>query len=99
MRKKKVIPAQCPICDYKWDGIYHKRTRHHIFPKWYYLGGLKVYACSRCHQYEFHVLFPMIKNEPWSESVCVQNWVNFCELKGKNAYVIYPELTKLQPLY
>jgi len=103
MTRKKTIGDTCPICDrmyeqevkYKFSNV---KTRHHIFPKLWYKSGLVVYACSECHTYGFHKMFPM-RNRIWTPSECVQNWVKFCKSKGKDAYVIYPELTEIEPLY
>jgi len=97
-KKKKHIGEVCPICDYAYDKT-HRRTRHHIFPRWWYNGNIVVIACSKCHQKEFHIKFPMKWGCIWSPSECVQKWVKFCKSKGKNAYIIYPELTKIEPLY
>jgi hypothetical protein len=97
-RKKKKVGEVCPICDCAYDSK-HRRTRHHIFPKWWYSNGLTVVACSKCHQKEFHVKYVMSWKNPWTPSECLNYWVKFCKLKGKNAYVIYPELMDLQSLY
>lgn len=96
-------PEFCPICDSRFESdepyvFRNVRTKHHVFPKLWYQDGLRIYACSLCHTYGFHQMFPM-GNRIWTPSECVQNWVKFCKSKGKNAYVIYPELCKLEPLY
>jgi hypothetical protein len=97
-RKKKNTEETCPICG-NYYGKYRQKTRHHIFVKWFYCDGLVVYACSECHQKEFHKYYPMYWDRPWSRSQCLSYWVQFCKSKGKNAFAIYPELCKLQPLY
>lgn len=97
-KKRRDFGECCPICS-KPYGKNRKRTRHHVFPRWWYRDGITVYACSQCHQKEFHKRFPMKYKEVWNVSECVQNWVKFCKSKGKNAYEIYPELCDLQPLY
>jgi len=96
-RKKKWIGEVCPICNCGYDSK-HKRTLHHLFPKWWYRDGLTVYVCSQCHQKEFHVQYRMKFGEIWTPSECLQNWVKFCKSKGRNAYVIYPELINLNPI-
>ena len=96
-KNKNRTPGVCPICDSHY-GKLHRKTRHHIFPKWWYKGGITVDVCSQCHQKEFHKQYPMRFGEVWSISECVQNWVKFCKSKGKNAYIIYPELKELKPM-
>lgn len=100
MKKKRKYQGECcPICDCEYGGKYHKRTRHHIFPRWWYYNGFTVYACSKCHQQEFHIQYRMSYLCVWSISECMQNWVKFCKTKGKDAYKIYPELKYIEPLY
>lgn len=82
--------TKCPIC----DELYTKeriKTKHHIFPKLWYVINLTVYACSVCHQQEFHHLYPMRKRV-WTRGECIRYWVNYCSLKQKSAYKIYPHL-------
>jgi len=97
-KKKPVTKDSCPICDCEYKGKHHRRTSHHIFPRWWYKNSITVYACSKCHQLEFHKIYPMKYKEVWSISECMQNWVQFCKSKGKNAYEIYPELKSIEPL-
>ncbi len=94
---KQHLTETCPLCDHEYEGQ-HYWTRHHIFPKFWYEGNVTVEVCHTCHQLEFHRMFPM-GNKIWIPSVCVQNWVKFCKSKGKNAYHIYPQLCKIEPIY
>ena len=87
----------CPICNYKYEGK-RFRTKHHLFPRYWYHSGVVVYACAICHTYEFHKMFPMNLNKVWTRSECIQNWVKFCKIKGRNAYIIYPKLMDLSSL-
>lgn len=97
-KKKKKIGEVCPICSAPY-GKGHTKTRHHIFPKWWYKNGITVLACSKCHQKEFHIKYRMRYGEMWTPSECLMNWVKFCKQKGKDAFVIYPELCNIEPLY
>lgn len=95
MKKKKFAPETCPICDNLY-GKYRLKTRHHIFfPSRWFENSLVVYACSQCHQKEFHKLYRMDYYNPWTRAECLANWIKFCKSKGKNAFVIYPELITL----
>lgn len=103
MNYKHQHPEICPLCDKQYDphvqGQFNNvRTKHHIFPKFWYHSGVVVYACSLCHTYEFHIIFSM-DGKVWTRSECLQNWVKFCKFKGKNAFEIYPQLTRLEALY
>lgn len=93
-RKKKNTEETCPICD-KYYCKKRLKTRHHIFCKYWFTDGLVVYACSQCHQKEFHKIYRMDYYNPWTRLQCLSYWVAFCKSKGKNAYVIYPVLNDL----
>ena len=98
-RKRKRNSPKCPLCRKYYC---HKRriSHHHIFCRYWYSINVTVEVCSQCHQKEFNRLYPMdLKGDPWSLSLCLHNWVEFCKIKGKNAFLIYPKLTKLEPLY
>lgn len=98
MSRKRRFPEEvCPICERAY-GKNRSKTRHHIFPRWWYRIGIVVIACSDCHQRQFHKKYPMVYGEIWTRYECVQNWVDFCKSKGKNAYVIYPELCNFESL-
>jgi len=96
---------RCPICDCEYEKnllTTHSniKTKHHIFPKYWYKGGVKVYACYKCHIAEFDVIYRMdTQMIPWTPSECLQNWIKFCKSKGKDAFKIYPELKELSCLY
>jgi len=99
-KAKLFIEETCPICGciYEQDKMYVHRnvkTKHHIFPKKWYGDGPKLYACSNCHTYGFHQMFPM-GNRIWTEIQCIDYWFIFCKSKGKNAYKIYPELENIK---
>lgn len=92
--KQGIHFGNCPICDKPYDSKRY-RTRHHIFPVWWYEDGIKVYACNQCHQVEFHHWYPMAYSKPWTPNQCIRKWVEFCFIKGKDAYAIYPVLNEL----
>lgn len=106
MSRKRIKKPEsfCPICDRRYEkDVKYKfcnvKTKHHLFPSYWYGGrGLKLIACSRCHTYGFHKIFPMGK-KVWLQSECVNNWVKFCKYMGKDAYFIYPELKNLECLF
>lgn len=89
--KHKRVGEICPLCERPYN---EKRlgTRHHLYPKLWYGDSVRVEACSECHTYEFHRLYPMINI--WTKSTCLKNWVNFCRRKGKDAFKLYPQLLK-----
>ena len=96
-KKKKYYNEvdRCPICDNEYQGQRRAKTRHHIFPKWWYKDDFVLCACAQCHQREFHIKYPMNYQEVWSPTEYLQNWVRFCKSKGKDALKIYPQLLGL----
>lgn len=101
MKKIEVISEFCPICDRayeKAENYKHRnvRTKHHVFPQFWYKEKkhIFIYACSFCHTFGFHAMFPMGKRV-WRTSECIHKWVYFCRSKGKDAYKIYPILREL----
>lgn len=89
----KTKPEICPVCD-KHFTKENPRTRHHIFPRFWYKSNVVVYACHICHQVEFHHMFTM-RTKVWSVQKCITTWVRFCRTHNKNAFVIYPFLKNL----
>lgn len=87
----------CPLCERPYGvGVNHRRreSRHHIFPRKMYPSSDKVvHVCQECHD-EFNLLNPYT-NRRWSKNECVELWVAFCDLKGKRALDIYPELVNV----
>ena len=88
MKRKQV--EKCPVCDRKFDKGNYK-TRHHIFPKYWYESNVVVEVCHTCHQVEFNNMFP-IGHRVWSLEQCINNWVKFCKLHKKDALKIYPSI-------
>ena len=91
----KELVGQCPVCEEKYTTD-NRKSHHHIFPKMFYGESLNVVVevCQRCHCKEFNHLYKMNPWHRWSKQTCVNNWINFCRSKGKNALEIYPELLK-----
>jgi len=90
--KRKPETTNCPLC----DEDYHRGnpiTRHHIFPRFWYICNVKVEVCRSCHD-DFNRQNPM--NHIWSIPGCVTRWVKFCSQFKKNAYRIYPILHELK---
>lgn len=92
--------GKCLICGQSHTVRKHRKTTHHLFPQiWYGEDGMQVKACFQCHIIDFNAMYPINVEKPWTVSECVQNWINFCKTKGKNAFDIYPQLKLLQPMY
>jgi len=82
---------KCPLCNMRYSKRV-KKTRHHIFPRaWYHNSTLLVDVCSKCHE-EFNQLYRMDIKRPWSRKQCLQNWIDFCRKKGKEAFNVYPQI-------
>lgn len=89
----KEITGSCPLCEEKYTKD-NRLTNHHIFPKTWFgeCRNVKVEVCHNCHCKEFNSLFIMTACFPWTKKQCVNNWIYFCKIKGKNALEIYPQL-------
>lgn len=87
----------CPICGLPYEvgsSMPRRKSRHHVFPRrWYPSSTLVVEVCQRCHD-EFNRDYQNMAIRRWSKVECVNSWVTFCYVKGKNALRLYPELTK-----
>lgn len=87
---------KCPVCGNQY-GLGHghprRESRHHIFPSVMYPGSQTVvHVCQKCHD-EFNKLYPY-RGQKWTRDECLENWKDFCTLKGKDILVIYPHLDK-----
>lgn len=87
----------CPICCRSYEAGHSnpkRKSRHHIYPRYFYPDStLTVCVCQRCHD-SFHRIFFYKKR--WSKKECVENWIKFCQMKGKNPFKIYPTLIKFK---
>ena len=98
MKKKKEL-GNCPLCRCHYGGKMHRRTKHHIFPKFWFNECLTVLACHECHTREFHKIYPMnLSGNAWTKKQCLMYWVEFCKLKGVDAFKVYPQLRPYQYL-
>lgn len=98
MKKKRTL-GRCPLCDYNYGDKKHQRTKHHVFPRYWYSSGITVFVCHECHTREFHRIYPMELNKyAWTKQQCLKYWVDFCKSKGKDAFLIYPQLRQFQYL-
>lgn len=86
---------RCPICERpyeKGDGNPQRRSRHHLFPRRWYMTDTTVYVCQKCHD-EFHYRYPLLVK--WSKRQSILFWIEYCESLGKNAHELYPQLKDL----
>jgi len=90
--------GKCPLCDndYSSGNTKRRKSRHHIYPKYFYKNThLVVNVCQECHS-DFHHEFPSLLPYLWTRAKCLKKWVKFCESKGKDAYEIYPQLLTIK---
>ena len=89
----------CPLCELPYGAGHNhprRKSKHHIFCKrWYKGNNTFVYVCQVCHD-EFNNTFPTYDKDKWNKKLCLYYWVIFCSTKGKDAFVIYPNLENLK---
>ncbi|HAS92273.1 MAG TPA: hypothetical protein DCS12_08590 [Clostridiales bacterium] len=96
---KKNNLGNCPLCGKCYKSKKHHRTKHHIFPRYWFGSGVTVFVCHECHTNEFHRFYPMkLDGYAWTKKQCLMYWVQFCKSKGKEAFKIYPQLRPYQYL-